>query len=69
MAIKFGTKKLVRPVQGRMIAGVAAGLASYFNIDVTLVRLGWVFLFLPGGLPGLVPYIICWIVIPSEAQA
>lgn len=59
-------KKLVRPLKGRMVAGVAMGLANYFNIDVTLVRLGWLFLLLPGGLPGLIPYLICWIVIPSE---
>jgi phage shock protein C len=59
-------KKLVRPKQGRVVAGVAAAFANYFNIDVTLVRLIWILLLLPGGLPGLVPYIICWIVIPSE---
>ncbi len=60
------TKKLVRPKKGRVIAGVAAGIANYFNIDVTLIRLIWVFLLLPGGLPGVIPYFICWIVIPSE---
>lgn len=59
-------KKLVRPKEGRVVAGVAIGFANYFNIDVTLIRLIWVFLFLPGGFPGLVPYVICWIVIPSE---
>lgn len=59
-------KKLVRPKEGRVIAGVAIGFANYFKIDVTLIRLIWVFLFLPGGLPGFIPYIICWIVIPSE---
>lgn len=59
-------KKLIRPKQGRVVAGVALAIANYFNIDVTLVRLGWVILLLPGGLPGFVPYIICWLVIPSE---
>lgn len=59
-------KKLRRPKKGRIIAGVAMGFADYFGIDVVLIRLIWVFLFLPGGLPGLIPYIICWIVIPSE---
>jgi phage shock protein C len=60
-------KKLVRPKEGRMIAGVAMGLANYFNVDVTLVRIIWVILLLPGGLPGFVPYLICWIMIPREA--
>jgi len=59
-------KKLIRPKQGRVIAGVTLSFAKYFNIDVTIVRLGWVILLLPGGLPGIVPYIICWLVIPSE---
>jgi phage shock protein C len=59
-------KRLVRPRKGRVIGGVAMGMARYFNIDVTLVRLIWVFLLLPGGLPGIIPYIICWLVIPEE---
>lgn len=59
-------KKLVRPKKGRKIAGVAAAFANYFDVDVTLVRIVWILLLLPGGLPGLVPYIVCWIVIPAE---
>lgn len=59
-------KKLIRPRQGRMVAGVAAAFANYFEVDVSLIRLLWVFAFIPGGIPGLVPYIICWIIIPSE---
>ncbi len=61
-------KKLMRPRAGRKIAGVCIGLANYFDLDVTLVRLIWVFLLLPGGLPGIIPYIICWITIPSEEK-
>jgi len=60
-------KKLVRPREGRKIAAVAQGLANYFDVDVTLVRIIWAILLLPGGLPGLVPYVICWIMIPGEA--
>lgn len=59
-------KRLVRPTQGRMIAGVCAAFANYFNIDVSIVRLIWVMLLLPGGAPGIIPYVICWVVIPSE---
>ncbi len=59
-------RKLVLPREGRKIAGVAIGLANYLNIDVTLVRIVWVLLLLPGGLPGIIPYLICWAVIPSE---
>jgi phage shock protein PspC (stress-responsive transcriptional regulator) len=49
-----------------MIAGVAAGLANYFNINVAIVRLIWILLLLPGGLPGFFPYIIFWVAMPSE---
>lgn len=59
-------KKIQRPKKGRMIAGVCLAFANYFNIDVTVIRLIWVLLLLPGGIPGFLPYIICWIVIPSE---
>jgi phage shock protein C len=61
-------KKLLRPKKGRVIAGVAAAFANYFNIDVTLVRLIWVLIFLPGGVPGALLYIICWLVIPQEKK-
>ena len=60
------TKELVRPRKGRMVAGVALGLANYFNIPVAAVRLIWLCLLIPGGLPGFLPYIILWIVIPSD---
>ena len=61
-------KRLVRPKKGRRIGGVAAAFANYFDIDVTLVRIIWVLLLLPGGLPGFLPYIICWIMIPAESK-
>ena len=59
-------KRLTRPREGRMIAGVCFAWANYFNIDVSIIRLIAVLLLLPGGLPGILPYVICWIVIPSE---
>jgi phage shock protein C len=59
-------RKLERPKKGRIIGGVALGIANYFNLDVALVRIIWALLLLPGGLPGFIPYIICWILMPSE---
>lgn len=64
---KSEIKKLVRPNKGRKIAGVCLAVANYLNVDVTLVRLLWVFALLPGGVPGIIPYILCWIFIPSES--
>ncbi len=60
------TKKLRRPRKGRVLGGVALAFAEYFNIDVIWLRLFWVFLLMPGGLPGLLPYVLCWLVIPEE---
>jgi phage shock protein PspC (stress-responsive transcriptional regulator) len=59
-------KKLIRPKQGRIVAGVCMAFSEYFNVDIVFIRLIWILLLLPGGLPGLFPYLICWIVIPSE---
>lgn len=59
-------KRLVRPKKGRVIAGVAIGLANYFNVDVTIVRILWILLLLPGGVPGVIPYLLFWIAMPEE---
>lgn len=59
-------KKLYRSKTDRKIAGVCAGIAEYFNIDPTTVRVIAVLLLLPGGLPGLIPYLILWVVIPEK---
>ena len=59
-------KKLVRPKNDRVIAGVAAGMANYLGIDPVVARVLWALTLLPGGVPGLVLYILCWIIIPEE---
>lgn len=61
---------LMRPPKGspdRRIAGVCAGFAQYFDIDVTIVRVVWLIVALCGG-GGILAYIIAWIVMP-EAPA
>lgn len=60
-------KKLTRSKNNKVIAGVAAGMANYVGIDPTIARILWALTLLPGGIPGLVLYVICWIVIPEEA--
>ena len=62
-------RRLVRrPHEGR-IGGVCAGMAEYFDTDVTLVRLAWVILALvPGAvLGGLIAYVAAWLIIPASA--
>jgi phage shock protein C len=58
-------KRLTRSTSERMIAGVSGGLAEYFNIDPTIVRLIFVITALAGG-PGLLVYLILWFVMPEE---
>jgi len=59
-------KKLYRSTTDRKIAGVCGGLAEYFGIDVTIIRVIGIFLLLPGGFPGLIPYVILWVVVPKR---
>jgi phage shock protein C len=58
-------KKLVRPRNGRKIAGVCQGFAEYFDLDVTLVRIVWAVCALGAGF-GMVAYFAAWIVMPEE---
>ena len=50
----------------RIVAGVAGGMADYFGINPTIVRILWILAFLPGGVPGLALYVLCWLLMPSE---
>lgn len=56
---------LRRPANGRLLAGVAAGLADYFGIDVVIVRIVIATLALFGGA-GVGLYLAAWLLIPEE---
>ena len=59
------SKKLYRVQEGRMICGVCAGVGEYFNIDPTLVRLGFVLFSALGG-SGLLVYIVAALLMPMK---
>ena len=60
-------RPLRRSRTDRMIAGVCAGLAHHFGLDVTLMRVLYVLVsILSVGFPGTLVYIVLWIVIPQE---
>ncbi len=64
----MNAKRLVRSRENRMLAGVCGGLGDYFNIDPTLVRLGFAFLFFVGaGSPFLV-YLLLWLIVPEAGS-
>ena len=58
-------KKLYRIMEGKLIAGVCTGLAEYFRLDVTLIRLIWALVACCAGT-GLIAYIICAFLIPER---
>ena len=58
-------KKLYRSATDKKLAGVCSGIAKYFSIDATLIRLIWAIAILCAGT-GLLAYILCAIIIPEE---
>ena len=60
-------KKLYRSRANKKIAGICGGLGEFFEIDPTIIRLAAIFLLVStGAVPGLVTYIIGWILIPDN---
>jgi phage shock protein C len=62
------TKVLVRSRKGRMVAGVCAGLAEYFGMDVTLVRVIVAVIAVITGGAGVLAYLVAWAIIPEEGE-
>jgi phage shock protein C len=60
-------RKLYRSQTQRMIAGVCGGLAEYFNVDATLMRVLFIILAVFGG-SGLVIYAVMWIIVPDISR-
>ena len=60
--------ELRRSRHNRIIAGVCGGLGEFFGISAFWFRLAFLLLLLPGGLPGLVPYFILWIIVPKARR-
>ncbi len=57
---------LRRSRSNRVIAGVCGGLAEFFGIGAFWFRLAVIIAFIPGGVPGILIYLILWMVIPNE---
>lgn len=66
MEIMNEPKKLYRSTTNRMLGGVCAGMAEYFNIDPTLVRVVAIFLLLTPCIPAFLAYLIAWTLIPEK---
>lgn len=59
-------KKLTRSRSDKMLAGVCGGLAEYFGLDSSLVRIGYVLLSLFTAFAGVLVYIIMWLIVPEK---
>ena len=59
-------RRLLRSSTDKKIGGVCAGIADYFDLDPTIIRVVWLLLALCGGT-GLVSYLVLWIVLPLAA--
>jgi phage shock protein C len=64
---KTRPQQLERPVEDRMLGGVAAGIARYLNVDVTIVRIVFAVLTIVGGA-GIPIYLAGWLLIPEEGS-
>jgi phage shock protein PspC (stress-responsive transcriptional regulator) len=58
-------RELTRSRQGRMLAGVASGIAAYVGVDAVIIRIAFVILTLVGGL-GIPLYLASWLLVPEE---
>ena len=64
---KKKVKRLYRSGKEKILGGVCGGIAEYFNVDPTIIRILWI-LFLFGFGTGILAYIIAWIIIPRNPK-
>lgn len=59
-------KRLTRSQNNKMLAGVCAGIANYFGLDPTLIRVAYALLTVFTAFAGVIVYLLLWIIIPEE---
>ena len=62
-------KQLLRSRRDRVFAGVCGGIGEYFEIDSNLVRLIWILISLAGVVPGVLLYLLAWVILPEDDEA
>ena len=66
---KMNNKKLYRSIADKKLCGVCGGIAEYFELDPTIIRLLWVVMTLfTAAFPGVLAYIICALIMPQQNQ-
>jgi phage shock protein PspC (stress-responsive transcriptional regulator) len=64
-----GQKQLIRPKDGRMIAGVCAGVGQFFGVDPNLVRIVFALLTVISAGAAALVYLLAWVVVPEEGES
>jgi len=64
-----GQKQLIRPRDGRMVAGVCAGIGQFFGIDANLVRIAFAVLTVFSAGAAALVYLLAWVVVPEEGES
>ena len=58
--------RLYRSQNNKVIAGVCGGIAEYMNVDPTVVRVAWILLSILPLVPGIIIYVVAWVIIPKH---
>ena len=61
-------KKLYKIEEGKKLDGVCGGIAEYFNVDPTLIRLIWAIVTLSTAGVGLIGYLVCAVIMPKKSE-
>lgn len=61
-------KKLYKIEEGKKLDGVCGGIAEYFKVDTTLIRLGWALVTLCTAGIGIIGYIVCAVIMPKKSE-
>ena len=64
--MRVGGRALRRSRTNRFVAGVCGGLEEFFGLDAFWFRMAFLLALLPGGVPGIMRYLIMWVLVPSE---
>jgi phage shock protein C len=62
-------RRLYRSRTEKMLGGVAGGLADYFDVDPTIVRLAWALIALMTGGTAILVYLVLWLLVPRQPEA
>lgn len=59
---------LRRSRRSRVVAGVCGGLGEFFGLRAFWFRLAFLLMLIPGGIPGLLVYLIFWVIVPADRE-